>query len=54
MRIIIIQKFHNDSYDEFEYKINRQVDVYEKESLEIIDINIFFDGKQTIAIIKYK
>lgn len=54
MRIIIITKFISDSYDDFEYKINKQAGIFEKEYLEIIDINIIFDGKNTIAIIKYK
>ena len=54
MRVEIIIKYHNDSYTDFEFKINNKIFEIENEYKEILDVDILNDGKQIIAIIKYK
>jgi hypothetical protein len=54
MRIEILIKFFNDSYDDFEFRINKTIRELEKDYKEIIDTEILNDGKQIVAIIKYK
>jgi len=53
MRIEILIKFFNDTYDDFEYRINRRLVELEID-YQILDIDILNDGKQIVAIIKYK
>jgi hypothetical protein len=55
MRVEILIKYHNDTYEDFQIKINNKIREYEEEyDDEIIDIDILNDGKQIVAIIKYK
>ena len=54
MRVEILIKFFSDTYDDFEFRINKKLLELEKEYKEIIDIDILNDGKQIVAIIKYK
>jgi hypothetical protein len=54
MRVEILIKYHNDSYEQFECRINKKVEEFEEYQDEIIDIDILKDGKQIVAIIKYK
>jgi hypothetical protein len=53
MRVEILIKFSNDSYAEFELKINQKTKEL-KIHYQILDIDILNDGKQIVAIIKYK
>lgn len=54
MRVEIIIKYHNDSYDDFEFRINKTIRELEKDYKEILDVDILNDGKGIVAIIKYK
>ncbi len=55
MRVEILIKYHNDTYEDFQIKINNKIREYEEEYYdEILDIDILNDGKQIVAIIKYK
>jgi hypothetical protein len=53
MQVEIVVKEFNDSYEDFEMKVNRQLYFWIKEYKEIKDVNILHDGKSLIAIIKY-
>ena len=53
MRIEIVVKDIGDTYENFENKINEiiiELEVYNK---KILDVNILYDGKNLIAVIKY-
>lgn len=53
MRIEIVVRDIGDTYENFENKINEiiiELEVYNK---KILDVNILYDGKKLIAIIKY-
>jgi hypothetical protein len=54
MKVEILIKYYNDSYDDFEFKINNKIFEIKNEYKEILDIDILNDGKQIVAIIKYK
>jgi hypothetical protein len=54
MRVEILIKFFNDTYDDFEYRINRRLVELEIDYQEILGLDILNDGKQIVAIIKYK
>jgi len=53
MKVEIVVKQFNDSYEDFEMKVNRELYFWIKESVEIKDVNMIYDGKTLIAIIKY-
>lgn len=53
MQVEIIVKEFNESYEDFEMKVNRKLYFWIKESVEIKDVNMIYDGKTLIAIIKY-
>ena len=54
MRVEILIKYPNDTYDDFEFKINNTIRKLEKDYVQILDINILNDGNQIVAIIKYQ
>jgi hypothetical protein len=53
MQVEIIVKELSESYEDFEMKVNRELYLWIKEGVEIKDVNIVYDGKNLIAIIKY-
>jgi len=53
MKVEIVVKQFNDSYEDFEMKVNRELYLWIKEGVEIKDVNMIYDGKTLIAIIKY-
>jgi len=53
MQVEMIVKKLSESYEDFEMKVNRELYFWIKESVEIKDVNMIYDGKTLIAIIKY-
>ena len=53
MRIEIVVREFNDTLYEFEFKVNKTIKHWEEEYKEIKDVNILYEGKTLIAIIKY-
>ena len=53
MQVQIIVKEFNESYEDFEMKVNRKLYFWIKENVEVKDVNILYDGKILIAVIKY-
>ena len=53
MKVEIVVKYLNESYEDFEMKVNRKLYFWIKEYKEIKDVNMIYDGKNLIAIIKY-
>lgn len=54
MRIEIIVKHIGDTYEDFECKVNKTIRFLENEyDKKILDVNILYDGKNLIAVIKY-
>lgn len=53
MQVEIVVKHIGDTYEDFEMKVNRELYFWIKENVEIKDVNILYDGKNLIAIIKY-
>ena len=51
MRIEIVVREFNDTLYEFECKVNKTLRRLENE--EVKDVNILYDGKNLIAVIKY-
>lgn len=55
MKIETVIKFKNDSYEDFDFNVNKTVSYLTVQRNQlIVDVNVIFDGKQVIAIIKYK
>jgi uncharacterized protein YaaN involved in tellurite resistance len=52
MRIEIVVKDIDDSYENFEKKVNEIIIALKIYKKKILDVNLFYDGKKLIAVIK--
>ena len=52
IKIEILVKYSNEDFEDFEFKVNKRLDLYTSD-IEVIDVNFIYDNKNLIAIIKY-
>jgi hypothetical protein len=54
MYIKIINQWHNDSIEDFQFKVDKQSYLLEEKNHIVVDIQILLQNNSLIAIIKYK
>jgi hypothetical protein len=53
MKVGIVVKQINDTYEDFEMKVSKETYAKRMDGYTIQDVNVLFDSKRIIAIIKY-
>jgi hypothetical protein len=52
LKVEILVKEFNDSYNDFEFKVNRKLENYPI-NVQVMEVDFLYDNKNIIAIIKY-